>query len=108
VSLDVRDDGAELPLRERTVGPTGRGAGGGGVADQVDSEEVGQGLGGEPAPGGAGRQLGIHRQHRGPQWRVGQAAGGGGSDTRAGSSSNSSAATRATKRGSRKTWRESE
>src|SRR5262249_11700751 len=48
VLLDVLDNSAELPLTERTVRPTGRGAGGGGVADQVDSEKVGQGLGGEP------------------------------------------------------------
>ena len=71
--LDVLDDGPELPPRQRTVRPTGRGAGGGGVADQVDGEQVGQGLGGEPASGGTGRQLVIHRKHRGPQLREVQA-----------------------------------
>ena len=107
VFLDVRDDGAELPPRERTVRPTGRGAGGGGGADQVDSEKVGQGLGGEPAPGGIGRQFVIHRQHRGPELREVQAVERG-ERHRAGSRSNASAATRATNLGSRKTWRESE
>ena len=42
-------------------------------ADQVDGQDVGQGLGGEPPPGAAGRQLGIHRQHRGPELREVQA-----------------------------------
>ena len=62
-------DGMELPLSERTGRSKGRGPGGGGAADQVDGEKVGQRLGGEPAPGGAGRQLVIDRQHRGPQVR---------------------------------------
>src|SRR5262249_36522902 len=39
VSLDVLDGGAELPLRERIDRPTGRGAGCGGIADQVDGEQ---------------------------------------------------------------------
>src|SRR5262245_2316868 len=69
VFLDVLDDGAKLPLRERAVRPTSRIPGGGGVANQVDGEQVGQGLGGETAPGGAGRELVIDRQHRGPQLR---------------------------------------
>src|SRR5215468_2036464 len=69
VLLDVLDDGAELPLRERTVRPTSRRPGRGGVANQVDGEQGGQGLGGETAPGGAGRELVIDRQHRGPQLR---------------------------------------
>src|SRR5262245_22542892 len=70
VFLDVLDDGAELPPRERTVRPTGRGAAGGRVANQVDGEQVGEGLGGEPAPSGACRELVIYRQHRGPEWGV--------------------------------------
>ena len=57
MTLDVLGDGAELPSRERTVRPTVRRMRCEGVPDQVDGEEVGQGLGGEPAPGGAGRQL---------------------------------------------------
>src|SRR5262245_10272546 len=69
VLLDVLDDGAELPLRERTVRPTSRRPRGGGVANQVDGEQGGQGLSGETAPGGAGRELVIDRQHRGPQLR---------------------------------------
>jgi hypothetical protein len=67
VFLDVLDDGAALPLRQRTIRPTGRDPRDGAVADQVDSEKVGQRLGGQPAPGGVGRQLIIHRQHCGPQ-----------------------------------------
>ena len=43
------------------------------VPDQVDGQEVGQGLGGEPPPGAAGRQLGVHRPHRGPEVREVQA-----------------------------------
>jgi hypothetical protein len=39
----------------------------------VDGAQVGQGLGGEPAPGGAGRQLVIHGPHRGPPLRQIQA-----------------------------------
>ena len=69
--LDILDDGAELPLPERTVRPTGRAAWRRDVADQVDSEKVGQGLGRQPPPGAAGGELGIHRQHRGPElWLV--------------------------------------
>jgi hypothetical protein len=40
------------------------------VSDPVNGQEVGQRLGGEPPPRRAGgRQLGIHRQHRGPELR---------------------------------------
>jgi hypothetical protein len=49
VFLDVLDDGPELPLRERTVRPTGRGAGGGGVADRPDPPAP------QTAPGQRGR-----------------------------------------------------
>jgi hypothetical protein len=73
VLFDVLDDGAELPRRQRAVRPAGRRAGGGGVADQVDGEQVGQRLGGQPVPGGAGRQLVVDRQQRGPQRREVQA-----------------------------------
>src|SRR5262249_54105235 len=38
VFLDVLGDGAELPLRERTIGRTGQGAGNVRTANQVDSE----------------------------------------------------------------------
>src|SRR5262249_10058491 len=69
VPLDVLADGGELPLRERTVRRTSRRPGGGGVANQVDGEQGGQGFGGETAPGGASRELVIDRQHRGPQLR---------------------------------------
>src|SRR5262245_10528913 len=66
VLLDVLDDRAKPPPWERPVRPTSQGAGGGGVTDQVDGEEVGQGLGRKRAPGGVGRQFLIHRQHRDP------------------------------------------
>ena len=56
------------PSRPRR-GPAGRQD----VPDQVDGQDVGQRLGGEPPPGAAGGQLGIHRQHRGPEVREVQA-----------------------------------
>jgi hypothetical protein len=43
------------------------------LADQVDGQKVGQGPGGEPPPGAAGRELGVHRPNRRPE--VGQAQG---------------------------------
>jgi hypothetical protein len=43
------------------------------VPEQVDGQEVGQGLGAEVPPGAAGRQLGVHGQHRGPEVRQVQA-----------------------------------
>src|SRR5262245_28560195 len=55
VLLDVLDDRAKPPPWERPVRPTSQGAGGGGVTDQVDGEEVSQGLGRKRAPGGGGR-----------------------------------------------------
>src|SRR5262249_18748857 len=71
VFLDVFDDGMELPLSERTGRSKGRAAWGGGVADQLDSEQVGQRLRGETATGGGGRQVVIHCQHPGAQvWGV--------------------------------------
>jgi len=39
------------------------------MPDQVDGQDVGQGLGGERPAGAAGRQLGIHRRQRGPKVR---------------------------------------
>ena len=46
VLLDVLDDGAEPPPRQRAVRPALRPAGGQDVADQVDGQDVGQRLGG--------------------------------------------------------------
>ena len=71
VFLDVLDDRAKLPGREPAVRPNCRGAGAGGVADQVDGQDVGQRLGGERTPGGVSHQLVIHRQHRAAElWEV--------------------------------------
>ncbi len=89
-----------------SVRPAGR-RGAEDMADQVDGQNVGQRLGGEPPAGGIGRQFVIHRQHRGPELREVQAVERG-ERHRAGSRSNAFAATRATNLGSRKTWRESE
>jgi len=50
-------------LSDRSAG----GRGPGGVADQVDGQDVGQRLGGERTPGGVSHQLVIHRQHRGAE-----------------------------------------
>ena len=47
------------------------GAGAGGVADQVDSEKVGQGLGSQPAAAPVSHQLLVDCQHRGAElWEV--------------------------------------
>ena len=73
VFLDVLDDGAEPPPRQRAVPPARGPAGCQDVSDQVDGQDVGQRLGGEPPPGAAGRQLGVHRPHRGPEVREVQA-----------------------------------
>ena len=62
--------GAASPPWQRAVPPARRPAGGQDVPDQVDGQDVGQGLGGEPPPAGAaGGQLGVHRPHRGPELR---------------------------------------
>ncbi len=76
VFLDVLDDGAEPRSGERAGPPANGLAGCRDVPDQVDGQDVGQRLGGQPPPGAAGRQLGqlgIRRQHRGPQVRQVQA-----------------------------------
>ena len=73
VFLDVLDDGAELPRGSAPSRPRVRPAGRQDVAEQVDGQDVGQGLGGQPPAGAAGRQLGVHRPHRGPQGRQVQA-----------------------------------
>ena len=62
-----------LPRGSGAVPPALRPAGCQDVPDQVDGQDVGQRLGGEPPAGAAGRQLGIHRRHRGPQGREVQA-----------------------------------
>ena len=77
VFLDVRDDGPEPPPRERAIPPALRPAGGQDVPDQVDDQDVGQGLGGQPIARGTGCQLDAYCPHCGPkvgefqaiQWR---------------------------------------
>src|SRR5262249_28231666 len=73
VFLDVLDDGAEPCSRER-AGPPVRGlAGCQDVPEQVDGQDVGQGLGSQRSAGATGRQFGVYRRHRGPQMREVQA-----------------------------------
>src|SRR5262249_60745408 len=67
--LDVRDDGPEPPPREHAVPPALRPAGGQDVPDQVDDQDVGQGLGGQPTARGAGGQLDAYCPHRSPEVR---------------------------------------
>ena len=67
------DDGAELLPRQRAVPPARRLAGRQDLAEQLDGQDGGQGLGGQPPAGAAGAQLGVHRPHRGPQGRQVQA-----------------------------------
>ena len=43
------------------------------MPDKVDGQDVGQRLCDERTPDAAGRQLGVHRRHRGPQVREVQA-----------------------------------
>jgi len=57
VFLDVLDDGVQLRLRQRAVGPMGRRAECGNDSDQMDSQEIGQGLGGEAVPAALDRQF---------------------------------------------------
>ena len=71
VFLDVLDDGSEPPRRQRAVPPALNSAGCQEMSEQVDGQDIGQGLGGEPSPGVAGSQFSVHRPHRGPElWEV--------------------------------------
>jgi hypothetical protein len=49
--LDVLDNGAEPPPRQRTVRPARQPSGCQGVADQMDGQDVGQRLGSKPSAG---------------------------------------------------------
>jgi len=69
VFVDVLDDRAELRSRERSV-PAARGlTGGQQVSDQIDSQDVGQGLGDERPAGACGVQLSVHSSYRSPEVR---------------------------------------
>ncbi len=71
VFLDVLDDGEEPPPRQRAVPPAapGRRAAAATCRIRWTAKILAQGLGGERAPDAAGRQFGVHRQHRGPELR---------------------------------------
>src|SRR2546425_12282101 len=101
VFVDVLDDGMQLLSRQRAVCPTGRRAECGGDPNQVDSKEVGQGLGGAAIRATLGALFVTDREHRGPELGILYAVERM-IDTRAGLSSNASAATRSTTPGSRK------
>jgi hypothetical protein len=73
VFLDVRDDSTEFAPRQRAVPPARRPVGRQDLAEQLDGQDIGQGLGSQPPASGARGQLSIHRQHRGPQGRQVQA-----------------------------------
>ena len=59
VPFDGLNGGAEPPPRQRTVPPALRPSGCEDVPDQVDGQDVGQRLGGEPPAGAVGGQLGV-------------------------------------------------
>jgi hypothetical protein len=69
VFLDLLPHRAEPPPRQRGVPPALKAARCREVPEQVDGQDVGEGLGGKRAPGPAARQLSSHHGPRGTQGR---------------------------------------
>src|SRR5262249_31114924 len=69
VLLDVLDYRTEPHARERSVALARGLTGGGDVSDQLDSQEIGQGLGGERPAGASSGEFGVHSPHRSPEVR---------------------------------------